>query len=262
MSSLPVSSSPKTGSKGARTVLSVEERLFVALDYPDAPSALALAERLAPLGVSYKIGLQLFYAEGMAVVRQLRQFGKTVFVDLKLHDIPNTVAGAVDSLVSQGVGFLNMHTQGGPEMMRAAVTSARQAASRLGQAPPTLIGVTLLTSLSEHALNEFLFVEGVSVGEYVQHLAMQAKKAGLDGVVCSAQEAPLIRAACGPDFLLVTPGIRPAGVGEQDQARVITPAQALQNGSDYLVIGRPITGASDPVAATQAILDEMRGALA
>lgn len=262
MSSLPVSSSPKTGSKGARTVLSVEERLFVALDYPDAPSALALAERLAPLGVSYKIGLQLFYAEGMAVVRQLRQFGKTVFVDLKLHDIPNTVAGAVDSLVSQGVGFLNMHTQGGPEMMRAAVTSARQAASRLGQAPPTLIGVTLLTSLSEHALNEFLFVEGVSVGEYVQHLAMQAKKAGLDGVVCAAQEAPLIRAACGPDFLLVTPGIRPAGVGEQDQARVITPAQALQNGSDYLVIGRPITGASDPVAATQAILDEMRGALA
>lgn len=261
MSSLPASSLSETGLKGAKAAFTVEERLFVALDCPDAASALALAERLAPLGVSYKIGLQLFYAEGMAVVRQLRQFGKTVFVDLKLHDIPNTVAGAVDSLVSQGVDFLNLHTQGGPEMMRAAVASAQQAATRLRQAPPKLIGVTLLTSLSEHALNEFLFVEGVSVGEYVQHLAMQAKKAGLDGVVCSAQEAPLIRAACGPDFLLVTPGIRPAGAGEQDQARVITPAQALQNGSDYLVIGRPITGASDPMAATQAILDEMRGAL-
>lgn len=262
MSSVPGIVSQGVLSTGANVPMSVEERLFVALDYADVSSALALAERLAPLGVSYKIGLQLFYAEGMAVVHSLGQFGKTVFVDLKLHDIPNTVAGAVASLASQGVTFLNLHTQGGPEMMRAAVASAQQTANRLGQAPAKLLGVTLLTSLSEQTLNEFLFVEGVSVGEYVQHLALQAQKAGLHGVVCSAQEAPLIRAACGPDFLLVTPGIRPVGSGEQDQARVITPAQALQNGSDYLVIGRPITGASDPVAATQAILDEMRGALA
>lgn len=238
----------------------VAERIFVALDYPDAASALAMAEKLAPLGVSYKIGMQLFYAEGMAVVRQLRQFGKTVFVDLKLHDIPNTVAGSVTSLVHQGVDFLNVHTQGGPEMMRVAAESAQKASVEGNR--PKVIGVTLLTSLSNQDLEEFLFVNGVSVGEYVLHLALQAKKSGLDGVVCSAQEAVAIREACGPDFLLVTPGIRTAGSDEHDQSRVVTPAKALKNGSDYLVIGRPITGASDPVDVTRRILDEMAGALA
>lgn len=240
----------------------LSERLFVALDYPDAVSALAMAEKLAPLGVSYKVGMQLFYAEGMPMVRQLQRFGKTVFVDLKLHDIPNTVAGSVESLVRQGVNFLNVHTQGGPEMMQAAAQSAEKTAKAAGLPKPKVIGVTLLTSLSEQELGGFLFVDGVSVQEYVQHLALQAKKAGLDGVVCSAQEAEAIREACGPDFLLITPGIRPAGSDEQDQSRVISPAQALKNGSDYLVIGRPITGASDPLSAAQRILDEMAGASA
>jgi orotidine-5'-phosphate decarboxylase len=242
-------------------VHSIEERLFVALDYPDAASALALAKQLAPLGISYKVGMQLFYGEGMPVVRQLQQLGKPVFVDLKLHDIPNTVAGSVEALVGHGVDFLNVHTQGGPEMMQAAVLSAKKTGDRLGKPPAKLIGVTLLTSLSSHALESFLFVSGVSVSEYVQHLALQAKKAGLDGVVCSAQEAPVIREACGPDFLLITPGIRPTGSDMQDQARAITPSQALKNGSDYLVIGRPITGAADPLDATERILDEMREAL-
>ncbi len=244
------------------TSIPLAERIFVALDYPKASDALAMAEKLAPLGISYKVGMQLFYAEGMSIVQQLRAYGKTVFVDLKLHDIPNTVAGSVDSLVRQGVDFLNVHTQGGCEMMQAAVQSAQAVAKTSGNAAPKVIGVTLLTSLNESALTEFLLVNGVSVNEYVQHLALQAKKAGLDGVVCSAQEASAIRAACGPDFLLVTPGIRPAGADEQDQSRVITPAQALKNGSDYLVIGRPITGAANPLEATQRILDEMHGALA
>jgi orotidine-5'-phosphate decarboxylase len=244
------------------SAIPVAERLFVALDYPDAASALAVAEKLAPLGVSFKVGMQLFYAEGMPVIRQLLAYGKVVFVDLKLHDIPNTVAGSVDSLVRQGVDFLNVHVQGGPEMMQAAVEAAQKTAKTLGKPTPKLIGVTLLTSLSEQHLREVLFVESASVAEYVQHLALQAKKSGLDGVVCSAQEAALIREVAGPDFLLVTPGIRPSGVGEQDQSRVITPAQALKNGSDYLVIGRPITGSSDPYAAAQHILDEMQGALA
>jgi orotidine-5'-phosphate decarboxylase len=242
-------------------VLSLEERLFVALDYPDAASALTLAKRLAPLGISYKVGMQLFYAEGMAVVNQLQQLGKPVFVDLKLHDIPNTVAGSVEALVGQGVDFFNVHTQGGPDMMQAAVLSAQKAAERLGKPPARLIGVTLLTSLSSHALESFLFVSGVSVSEYVQHLALQAKKAGLDGVVCSAQEASIIREACGPDFLLITPGIRPAGSDSHDQVRAITPSQALKNGSDYLVIGRPITGVEDPLGTAERILDEMREAL-
>lgn len=244
------------------SAIPVAERLFVALDYPDATSALAVAEKLAPLGVSFKVGMQLFYAEGMPVIRQLQSYGKVVFVDLKLHDIPNTVAGSVDSLVRHGVDFLNVHTQGGPDMMQAAVEAAQKTSQAMGKPKPKLIGVTLLTSLSEQHLREFLFVESASVAEYVQHLALNAKKSGLDGVVCSAQEAAIIREVTGPEFLLVTPGIRPSGAGEQDQSRVITPAQALKNGSDYLVIGRPITGASDPYAAAQHILDEMQGALA
>lgn len=245
----------------AFTKPSAAERLFVALDYPDAASALAVAEKLAPLGVSYKVGMQLFYAAGMSVVRQLQPYGKTVFVDLKLHDIPNTVAGAVDSLVRQGVEFLNVHTQGGPEMMQAAVDAAYRAADAAGKPIPKLIAVTLLTSLAEKHVREFLFVESASAQEYVQHLALQAKKCGLHGVVCSAQEAAIIREVCGPDFLLVTPGIRPAGADVQDQQRVITPAQALKNGADYLVVGRPITGAADPLQAAQGIVAEMRQAL-
>src|SRR5262249_18182429 len=160
---------------------------------------------LAPLGVGFKIGMQLFYAAGVDIVRRVRPMGATLFVDLKLHDIPNTVAGAVDSLVRQGVDFLNVHTQGGPEMMRAAADAGGRAAEATGQASPKVIGVTVLTSLSETQLKEFLFVEGASLPEYVQHLAVQARQAGLDGIVCSAHEAPLIRQATGPDFLLVTP---------------------------------------------------------
>jgi orotidine-5'-phosphate decarboxylase len=258
-----------SGSKTASSVSTPQtlsgylpERLFIALDYPDAASALAMAEKLAPLGVSFKVGLQLFYAAGLPVVHQLRQFNRPIFVDLKLHDIPNTVAGATAALVAQGVDFLNLHIQGGPEMMRAAVEAANTAAQANGQAAPKLFGVTYLTSLSEQHLREFHFVESASLSEYVQHLALHAKKCGLQGVVCSAQEAPVIREICGPDFLLITPGIRPADSETQDQSRVITPAQALQNGADYLVMGRPVTGATDPVGATQKILDEMQGALA
>jgi orotidine-5'-phosphate decarboxylase len=241
------------------------ERLFVALDYPEAAPALDLAERLAPLGVSYKVGLQLFYAAGSFLLERLQTYGKTIFVDLKLHDIPNTVAGAVDTLVRQGVGFLNVHASGGPEMMRAAVEAAQTAADAAGRPKPTIIGVTLLTSLSERDLRDHLFVESASVEEYVQHLAIQSRHCGLDGVVCSAHEATAIRAACGPDFLLVTPGIRPDNADtqnvRQDQSRVITPAEALRNGADYLVVGRPITAAADPVQATESILTTMRQAL-
>lgn len=240
--------------------INVATRLFVALDVPDAPSALRLAERLSPVGVGFKVGMQLFYAEGMPLIRALQANGQTVFVDLKLHDIPNTVAGAVASLIRQGVGFLNVHTQGGPEMMRAAVQTAQKAALETGQVPPTLLGVTLLTSLSEQDLKEFLGVAD-SVQEYVLHLARQAQASGLNGVVCSAQEAAAIRAACGSEFLLVTPGIRPSDALVQDQSRVITPGQAVRNGVDYLVVGRPIVQAANPLDAAQRIVDEMAEAM-
>lgn len=241
--------------------IKVAERLFVALDVPEAASALKLAEQLSPLGVSFKVGMQLFYAEGMRIVQELQANGQTVFVDLKLHDIPNTVAGAVDSLVRQGVQFLNVHTQGGPDMMRAAVEAAHKAALATGRPRPTLIGVTLLTSLSEQHLKNFLHVQDQSVHAYVQHLGLQAKACGLDGVVCSAREAAEIRSVCGPEFLLVTPGIRPVDASVQDQSRIITPRQAIQNGSDYLVVGRPITQAINPLDAARRIVGEMTEAL-
>ena len=242
--------------------VTVAERLFVALDVPDRASALSLAEQLAPTGVSFKVGMQLFYAEGLQLVRELISSNRqTVFVDLKLHDIPNTVAGAVDSLVSQGVQFLNVHVQGGPEMMRAAVEAAQNTARQNGFPKPKLIGVTVLTSLSEQHLNEFLKVSGYSVKTYVQYMAQQAQRCGLDGVVCSAQEVTAIREVCGSGFLTVTPGIRPLDASVSDQSRVITPKQALQNGADYLVVGRPIVQAANPVDATRRILDEMVEAL-
>lgn len=248
--------------KSVGSVLSVAERVFVALDVPDAEQALVLAEALAPLGVSFKVGMQLFYAEGVTVLQRLSALERPIFVDLKLHDIPNTVAGAVDSLVRQGVSFLNVHAPGGVEMMRAAAEAGRKAALAVGRPVPKIIAVTLLTSLSEQQLRDELRVNDVPVSDYVRHLALQTQSAGLDGVVCSAQEAAAIRQACGPDFLLVTPGIRPTQAGVQDQARIVTPAQALKNGSDYLVVGRPITGAASPVAAAQAIISEMQEALA
>jgi orotidine-5'-phosphate decarboxylase len=243
------------------TRVSVAERLFVALDVRDAISALKLVEQLAPVGVSFKVGMQLFYAEGMRIVKALQTNGHTVFVDLKLHDIPNTVAGAVDSLIRQEVRFLNVHTQGGPDMMRAAVDAAHHAAEDTKQPRPRLLGVTLLTSLSAQHLRDFLHVQGQTTEAYVQHLAQQAKACGLEGVVCSAQEAASIRAACGAGFLLVTPGIRPADASAQDQARIITPWQAIRNGADYLVVGRPVTQAANPQDAARRIVDEMTAAL-
>jgi orotidine-5'-phosphate decarboxylase len=241
----------------------IAERLFVALDFPEPHAALVLARQLQPLGVGLKLGLQLYYAAGPDFVRTLEAFTPQLFVDLKLHDIPNTVAGAVSSLVRQGASFFNIHTQGGAAMMRAAVEAASQTAQEMGLPKPTVIGVTLLTSLSQADLgNHLRVVETLSTVDYAVHLARQAQACGLDGVVCSAHEAKAIRQACGPQFKLITPGIRPFSAASGDQSRVMTPTEALRAGSDYLVIGRPITDAADPVEATQAILDELRDVLA
>jgi len=237
---------------------SLEERLFIALDVPSGKEAVALAARLAPLGVSFKVGMELFYQEGPAILQALSPLGRTVFVDLKLHDIPNTVAGAVASLVRNGACFMNVHTLGGKDMMRAAVQSAENTARRMGIPRPVLIGVTILTSHSEESLKTDWAFSQMPLSEYALHLAKQAQESGLDGVVCSAQEAGMIQAACGSDFLRVTPGIRPAGSDEQDQARLMTPCRALRNGATYLVVGRPVVQAADPVGAAKAILAEMQ----
>ncbi len=226
--------------------------ILVALDVESAAKAIALADALRGSVGGFKIGKQLFTAEGPAMVRELTSRGDRVFLDLKFHDIPNTVAGAIQSAIATGAWMVNVHASGGSAMMQAAAEAARRAsASPSGR--PLVIAVTVLTSMTETALKEV----GVQrpLTEQVVHLARLSQASGLDGVVASPQEVVAIRQACGPDFQIVTPGIRPVDQqGKDDQARTMTPAEAVQAGATYLVIGRPITGAPDPRKAAEAIL--------
>jgi len=226
-------------------------KIIVALDYADAASAMALVERLDPALCRVKVGNELFTAAGPELVRALAARGFEVFLDLKFHDIPNTVAAACRAAAGLGVWMLNVHASGGRRMLSAA----REALLDLPQRP-LLIAVTVLTSMSAEDLNE-TGVAGVPADQ-VLRLARLTQACKLDGVVCSAQEAALLRADLGADFRLVTPGIRPAGSEAGDQRRVMTPAEALRAGATDLVIGRPITGAADPLAALKQIQSDIQ----
>ena len=230
-------------------------RIIVALDCPDPAQALALAGKLEPSQCRVKVGKELFTSGGPEVVRQLRARGFDIFLDLKFHDIPNTVAKACQAAARLGVWMLNIHALGGRRMMEAAREALEGCAHK-----PLLIAVTILTSMDEADIQE-TGLRG-SVPDNVLRLAGLARAAGIDGVVCSANEAALLKARFGQDFRLITPGIRPAGSASQDQKRIVTPAQALACGSDFLVIGRAITGAENPTAALNSIQAEIRGALA
>jgi orotidine-5'-phosphate decarboxylase len=222
-------------------------RVIVALDFPDAGAALAAAGRLDPALCRVKVGKELFVSAGPAIVGQLHERGFEVFLDLKFHDIPNTVAGACRAAARLGVWMLNVHASGGSAMMRAA----REAVAAFPR-PPLLIGVTVLTSLSDAELGEVGFAG--SAADNVARLASLAASSGLDGVVCSAEEAAMLREALGAGFVTVTPGIRLAGGAKGDQSRVVTPEDAVRLGAHYLVIGRPVTQAADPAATLQSIV--------
>ena len=228
-------------------------RLAVALDIPDADSARAIAAQLHGHADVLKIGLELFTAEGPALVREFSDAGWGIFLDLKLHDIPATVERAVARTVNLGVELLTLHASGGPAMLAAAARGRATAAS------PKLLGVTILTSMDQ-AQMAAVGLEGTP-SEAVDRLCGLAQENGCDGVVASVLEAAAIKAARGADFLVVAPGIRPAGSARDDQARVATPADAVLAGADYLVVGRPILRASDPVAAADSIRREMERAL-
>jgi orotidine-5'-phosphate decarboxylase len=222
-----------------------DPKVIIALDYPAALPALALVDKLQPSLCRLKVGKELFTATGPALLEQLMNRGFEIFLDLKFHDIPNTTAQACKAAAGLGVWMVNVHALGGRKMLEAAREAIASSARR-----PKLIAVTLLTSMAQDDLADF----GINAtpAEMVLRLATLARDSGLDGVVCSAQEAALLRKQCGTDFCLVTPGIRPAQASLDDQSRVMTPQAALRAGASYLVIGRPITQAVDPL---QALLD-------
>ncbi|WP_019420614.1 orotidine-5'-phosphate decarboxylase [Paenibacillus sp. OSY-SE] len=233
------------------------DRIMVALDYPHADAARQLIKQLEGIPCYMKVGMQLFYAAGPAFVRELKEYGYKVFLDVKMHDIPNTVTGGANSVTKLGVDMFNVHAAGGASMMRAAMDGVQAAlAEDASLQRPVVIAVTQLTSTNQQVMNDDIGIPG-SVEEAVVRYAKLTREAGLDGVVASPQEVTRIKAACGADFKTVTPGIRPAGSEKGDQSRVMTPREAFARGTDYIVVGRPITAAPHPRAALESILKEL-----
>lgn len=234
-----------------------DERLIVALDFHHFGDVKNLVTELGDSVKFYKVGMELFYSVGIDVLDWLKSLDKKIFLDLKLCDIPNTTANGLCTLMNLGADIMNIHATGGFTMMKTAADKLREESARLGIAKPKLIAVTILTSINQSDW-EGLGYGATEISAQVVRLAKLAKSAGVDGVVASPQEAKLIRENCGDDFLIITPGIRPAGADINDQSRISTPAAAIANGANYLVIGRPITKAENPKDAAQKILDEMK----
>lgn len=235
--------------------MSPPDRIIVPLDVPTETAAIALLEQL-PEVKFWKVGLELFVSRGPEILNLLQQRQKRIFLDLKLHDIPNTVAGAGRAVANYGVDLLTVHAAAGREALTLAQTAVEQGAKAAKLAPPKLIAITLLTSLSSRQLAFDLKVP-LELPDYILQMALLAQETGLAGAVCSPQEVKQLRQACGDDFLLVCPGVRPSWATATDQKRSLTPAQAIQAGADYLVIGRPITAATSPEAAWRRVCDEV-----
>ena len=236
-----------------------KQRLMLALDVDSREKAEEWVHKLKPHLGYFKVGLQLFTKEGPELVRSIRARGGRIFLDVKYHDIPNTVAKACEAAASLQVDFINVHALGGKAMMQAAATALKTASERMRVPKPRLLAVTILTSHDAKSVKQDIGLRGKPEVE-VKRLALLAKAAGCDGVVCSPKEIGIVRKACGPGFVIVTPGVRPAGAAKQDQKRTLTAGQALAAGADYLVVGRPITEAADPAEAVQAMALDMRQA--
>lgn len=238
--------------------MSIESRItgkiIVALDVGNRDEALSLVHSLKAVK-TVKVGLKLFAAEGPSFLQELRELGKNIFLDLKLHDIPNTVAAAVKICARYGVHMMTLHASGGREMMIRAAAAAREAAQKTGLAKPLLLAVTILTSLDNEAVREIGMPSGPK--QQVARLANLAEKSGMDGVVCSPQEIALVKRET--NLLVVSPGIRPVWAAVHDQKRIMTPAQAVEEGADYIVIGRPVIAAASPADAFKRIVEEMGG---
>jgi len=232
------------------------EKIIIALDVDDLTRATELVTLLKGRVGGFKVGKQLFTAHGPAAVNLIREQGAAVFLDLKFHDIPNTVSRACRAATRLGVAMLTLHTLGGVAMLREAANAVAQCAEAEQLKRPLLLGVTVLTSLREHDLRQLGIT--MALDELVVHLARQAQDAGLDGVVASPQESARIKQVCGTGFVVVTPGIRPAQAASHDQQRTLTPAAAIRAGADFLVIGRPVTEAADPCYAVEAIIAELQ----
>lgn len=234
---------------------SAREKLIVALDVNNLEDALHLTKVLSPYAGMFKVGMELFYSVGPQVVQQIKAQGVKVFLDLKLHDIPNTVGQATRALVGLGADIINVHASGGAAMMAGAAQAIKEQAEALGIPTPLLISVTVLTSMDQESFNQ-LGMPG-NIKDRVQAWSRLTKEAGLDGVVSSAQEIPYIREACGEKFQIITPGIRPNWSVSGDQKRIMTPAEAIRQGASFLVVGRPITGHASPTEAAQRIQSEI-----
>ena len=239
------------------TQLSAADRIIVPLDVPTETDAIALMDAI-PEVKFWKVGLELFVSSGPSILQHLKERDKKIFLDLKFHDIPNTVAGACRSAGRYGVDLLTLHAAAGRDAMTAGVEAARLAAEQAQVSPPNILAITLLTSISHRVLALDLKVP-IELPEYALSMAMMAQEAGTQGAVCSPHEASQLRDVCGNDFLLVCPGVRPAGSQTGDQKRAMTPRDAIQSGANYLVIGRPITQATNPAQAFQAICEDMTG---
>jgi len=232
-----------------------DDRLIVALDFHTMDDVKNLVNELGDSVSFYKVGMELFYSVGAGVVEWLKSQDKKIFLDLKLHDIPNTVAGGLCSLMNLGANILNIHASGGFTMMKTAADRLKAEAEHKGIIRPKLIAITVLTSINQEEWSELGGRSELKSQAII--LARLAQKAGLDGVVASPQEAKAIREACGSEFLIITPGIRPAGSSIDDQSRIATPAQAIKNGATHLVVGRPIRAADNPREAALSIIDEI-----